>query len=208
MSSAIFPSLPGLAWGIVKRPIWNTRIQESAGGYETRISFTSLPRWRWSLPFQFMRQAASYAEFQSLADFFNSRQGRYDSFLYSDPSDNAIAAADRLTLGNFGTGDGSTVAFQLGRQLASGGLFEPIYNVNGTPAIYKDNALQSTPANYTVSASGLVTFTSAPANGVNVNWYGGYYWRCRFDDDAADFTEFLDAYWSLSALAFKSILGS
>jgi hypothetical protein len=29
----------------------------------------------------------AYAEFQTLANFFNARQGNYDSFLYTDPTD-------------------------------------------------------------------------------------------------------------------------
>lgn len=208
MSSAVFPSLAGLQWGITKRPLWNTRIQKSVSLMETRISFTSLPVWRWSLSYEFLRQNASNAEFQSLSNFFNARQGMWDSWLYSDPSDNAIASGDRSTLGAIGIGDNSDVTFQLGRRLVSGGLLEPIYNVNAAPAIYKDNTLQVVTTDYTLGASGLITFVNPPGVGTVVSWYGTYYWRCRFEQDGVDFREFLNALWSVGELAFVSIKGS
>lgn len=206
MSSAVFPTIAGLQWGIVKRPFWNSRVQTSVGGYETRIALASLPRWRWSIAFEFLRQNTTDAEFQTLANFFNARQGKFDSFLYSDPSDNTISDSVSLRQ-NFGTGDGSTVAFQLGRSLIASGVFEYIYNLNATPKIYVDAVLKTAGADYNIS-NGLVTFTSAPANTKALTWSGTYYWRARFDQDAADLMEFMDAYWSLGELAFVSILGS
>lgn len=206
MSSAVFPTLAGLTWGIVKRPFWNSRIQTSVGGYETRIAFQSLPRWRWSVGFEFLRQNTTDLEFETLANFFNARQGRYDSFLYTDPSDSVIS--DTLALRqNFGTGDGSTVAFQLGRSLITSGVFEYIYNTNSTPKIYKNAVLQTVGVDYNIS-NGLVTFTAAPANGLALTWSGSYYWRVRFDMDAIDLTEWMSTLWSLRELSFVSILGS
>lgn len=206
MSNAILPTLAGVQWGITKRPIWNSRVQTSVGGYETRIALASLPRWRWSLSFEFLRQNTTDAEFQSLANFFNARQGKYDSFLYSDPSDNTISDSVSLRQ-NFGTGDGATSGFQLGRSLVASGVFEYIYNLNATPKIYKNAVLQVAGVDYNIS-NGLVAFTAPPAGGAALTWSGTYYWRARFDQDGSDFTEFMDAYWSLAELAFVSILGS
>lgn len=201
MSSAVFPSLAGLQWGLTKRPIWNTRIQKSVSLMETRISFTSIPLWRWSLSYEFLRQNASNAEFQSLSNFFNARQGMWDSWLYSDPSDNSVTDM------NFGTGDAATTAFRLGRRLATGGLLEPLYNINVLTNIKKDGVTLSAPGDYSVSG-GLVTFTSAPAAAAVLTWTGTYYWRCRFEQDGVDFREFLNALWSVGELAFVSIKGS
>lgn len=209
MSNAIFVPPAGLMWGVRKRPNWNTRIQKSVAGNETRVAFASAPRWRWSLAFEFLRQNATNPEWQYLAQFYNDRLGMWDSWLYSDPTDNTIAAADRTTLGSFGTGNASTTQFQLGRKVyATGATRESIYNVNGTPAIYKDNTLQTVTTDYTISSSGRVTFVSAPGVGVNVNWYGSWYWRCRFDQDMNDYDNFMSGLWSLGELSFISILGS
>jgi hypothetical protein len=42
---------------------------------ETRIAFASLPQWRWSVPFQFLRVADPF-EYQTLASFYNDRKGQ------------------------------------------------------------------------------------------------------------------------------------
>jgi uncharacterized protein (TIGR02217 family) len=207
MSNATFPALPGLLWDIQKSPRWNSRVQQSVGGYETRIAFQSLPLWTWTLKFEFLRGSSAYAEFQQLAEFFNARQGSYDSFLYSDPSDNIVADTNSTTRQTFGTGTGARTQWQLGRSLTVGGLLEPIYNTNSTPKIYIDNVLKTAGADYTISA-GLVTFSSAPANGAVLKWSGTYYWRVRFVADVANFSEFVQDYWELSELSFSSVLGS
>jgi uncharacterized protein (TIGR02217 family) len=196
-------------WGVKKRPTWNTRIQKSVSGVETRVSFASLPRWRWSLSFEFLRQNSTNPEWQYLAQFFTDRRGMWDSFLYSDPTDRTVAAADRTTLGKFGTGDGTTTVFQMARRLYTGAsIAEPIYNLQGVPNIYKDNTLQTVGVNYTLSATGLVTFAAAPGVGTIVNFEGSWYWRCRFDQDIADYDNFVSGIWRLGELSFVSILGS
>lgn len=195
MSQAVFPALAGLAWNITKSPGWNTKVQRSDGGKELRASFYSEPLWRWVLQYEVLRAATAFTELQTLMGFYNARQGMFDSFLFSDPDDNAVTAE------SFGTGDGVTTAFQLKR--AIGGFAENVFDLNGTPSIYKNAVFQS--SGYTVSASGLVTFASAPANGVLLTWTGGYYWRVRFDQDSAEFNKFSVALWDMKQLAFVSV---
>jgi hypothetical protein len=55
--------------------------------------------------------------------------GGFDTFLFTDPDDNAVAAQ------TFGVGDGDQDAFQLVRTLGS--FTEPVYDLNGAPSIYK-----------------------------------------------------------------------
>lgn len=203
MSDTVLSMPAGIRWGVTKAPRWNTRVQTAVGGRETRVAFASLPVWRWAVSFEFLRQSVTNQEFQYLAQFFNDRRGRWDSWLYNDPTDNT--ATDM----NFGTGNASTTAFQLNRKLyTSGVLSESVYNLNGAPVIKKNGVTLATPADYSVSASGLVTFTSAPAVAAALTWTGAYYWRVRFDQDIADFDNFMSALWSLGELSFSSILGS
>src|SRR5229473_1666909 len=122
MSNAIFPTLVGLGWSVKRVPMWKTRVQEAISGKETRIADWSFPRWKWELAYDFLRGDAGHAEFQSLAGFFNQRQGVFDSFLYQDADDNG-ATAQLL-----GSGDGATRSFQLVRTL--GGFIEPIIAPN------------------------------------------------------------------------------
>jgi hypothetical protein len=186
MSNSVFPALPGLEWNSTKSPSWNTSIQRSVGGRETRISFMSLPIWRWTLSYEFLRQADAYAEFQTLVELLQCPAGE----LRLIPLHGSHRLSDRghlSTRQNFGTGNGSTTAFQLVRSLVASGVNEPIYNVNGTAKIYKANVLQTVGVDYTINSSGLVTFSSAPASSVALTWSGSYYWRVRFEQASSEF---------------------
>jgi hypothetical protein len=130
MSDAIFPSLPGLKWGTVKKPIWSTKIQKSASGREARASFYSYPIYQFTLSYEVLRGQSGMPELQTLLGFFNARQGSFDSFLYEDIDDNT--ATDQ----QFGTGNGSTTVFQLIRSL--GGNVEPVFALKGSPLIYSN----------------------------------------------------------------------
>lgn len=205
MSNAVFPSattLPGMAWPVVKRPLFNSKVQQSVSLREVRAAFAPYPQWRWTIPFSVLRMNGSNVELQTLLNFFLARQGQFDSFLYDDSAD------DTATAQVFGTGDGGTVAFQLIRSLTVGGFAEPVYNTNSTPVI-KDNGVTKTAGvDYNINGTGLVTFTVAPVAGHLLTWSGTYYWRARFDVDSADFSQFVSQFFELKALSFVSVLGS
>jgi hypothetical protein len=111
MSNTIFPNLPGITWNVLKSPRWSTKVLQSVGGKEMRAQFFTTPLYTWQLTYELLR-ANALLELQSLIGFFNARQGKFDSFLFSDPSDNNVTAH------GFGVGDGATTAFQLQRSNA------------------------------------------------------------------------------------------
>ncbi len=204
MSSSIFPTLPGITWNITRAPKFATKVQQSVGGQTIAAAFQPYPIWRWQLEFEFLRTYGAFTEWQTLAGFFNSLLGAWDTFLYHDPEDYTVTAQ------LIGTGTGSLTTFQLGRTLG-GYLFEPIYNTdttNQTVKIYKNGVLQTVTTNYTISASGLVTFTSAPANGLAITWTGDFYWRCRMESDSTEFGMFAQHFWQAKQLSFLSVLGA
>jgi hypothetical protein len=57
---------------------------------------------------------------------------------------------------------------------------------------------------YTLDGAGLVTFTTAPTAVGSITWTGSFDWLCQFDDDSADFQNFLFNYWSLGKIKFTS----
>ena len=156
------------------------------------------PLYQFKLKYEFLRSSAAYLELQTLAGFFLARQGSFDSFLYTDPDDNTV------TNQVIGTGDGSNKVFQLVRTYGAGGftLTEPVHNTNSTPVIKVDGVTKAVTTDYTISATGLVTFVTAPANTKSVTWTGTFYYRCRFKDDSSDFDKFMQDLWSNSAVAF------
>lgn len=196
MSDAVFPSLPGLKWNVKRANLWKTLKQESVSGKEMSVALMTYPNRRYSLAYEVLRAGAE-AELQTLEGFFNLRQGSHDTFLYSDPDDSAV------TDQSFGTGDGSTTVFYLAR--TRGGFTEPVQALNGAPTIKVAGVTKATPADYSVSATGVVTFTSAPANGAALTWTGAYYWRCKFLQDAAEFDQFLQDLWQLQRIEFRTV---
>lgn len=196
MSNEVYPSLPGLSFGTQREQSFSTEVQENVNGSEVRQAMRAYPIRRWLLRYEFLRQdaARSLTEFRDLLTFFLRHRGRFDDFLFNDIADNSITGQ---ALGN---GNGSNKDFQLVRTIGS--FAEPIYSpnaisqvrVNGTPT-----------AAYTVSATGLITFTTAPPNTHPVTADFTYYWRVRFEDDKASFREFVRAFYENERIALKYV---
>ena len=204
MSNAIFPTLPGLAWNVVITPTFSTAIKRAVSGRELRAAYAAYPLWKISLSYEFLRDGNRGVDLDTLVGLFLQVKGQWDSFLYTVPSDNVATAKV------FGAGDGSTKIFQLVRTFGAGGFgfVEPVQNLNGNPLIYVNGVLKSTPADYTIDASGIVTFTAAPGNGLPVSWSGSYFYRCRFLQDSADFSAFMLDLWELKKLEFIGAPGN
>lgn len=197
MSNAVFPTLPGLAWNVTRTPVWSTVVKTSASGREFRSQMYSYPIWRYSMSFEVLRANAAFPEMQQLVAFFNSVNGSFDTFLYNDPDDNATLSQ------GLGTGDGTTKTFQLVRYF--GGYTEPVWDVNGAPLVYVNGVLQTLTTHYTISATGLITFVTAPPVGQAVAWTGNFYWRCRFLQDSLEFNQFMRQLWELRQVQFTTV---
>jgi len=199
MSSLVFPSLSGLSFPVTKTPTWRTKTQEALSGREVRIGAWLFPRWRWSLAYEFLRDKpeVSQDELWSLLGFYNKHYGSLDSWLFEDPDDKSVTAQP------FGTGTGSQTQFQLIR--TRGGFAEPVKSLNGAPAIYKAGVLQTVITHYTVSATGAVTFVTAPAADAALTWTGSFYWRCRFLEDEFDVEKFANKFWEAGKVEFMSV---
>lgn len=198
MSNALFPTLPGLRWDIEKNPEFNTIVQRSVSLAELRGSFTATPIYNFTLHYDVLRDDTLHNELKQLAGFFLARRGKWDSFLFLDPDDSAA------TLQAFGTGDGATTAFQLVRTFGS--FTESVCNIGVSPAIYKAGVLQV--GGYSVSATGLVTFSMAPTGGQALTWSGTYYFRCRFLEDTQQFNQFMRQLWDAKQVQFLASLGT
>lgn len=199
MSTAVFPSLTGLGWDVVRTPVWDTVRKRSMSGKETRIAYATYPQWEWSLRYEFLRTAVDLEELQELVGFFNARRGAYDSFLFTDSDDNSI---DGQVIG---TGDGVTTTFQLVRTFGS--FVEPIWAPNSIGAIYLDAVVEAgwTLASWGTATPGLLTFTVAPADGEEITADFTYYWPCSFTEDRIDFTKFMAGLYSAQGIRLRSI---
>lgn len=120
MSNIVWTPPSTLSWSVFKTPRFNTLKQEAVSGKTTRAALWASPLWDYKLTFECIKDLnATPPDIDVLMDFFLARMGSFDTFLYSDPSDNAAAAQ------TLGFGDGVQTAFQIGRSLG-GNAFEPI----------------------------------------------------------------------------------
>lgn len=197
------PTLPGLAFPIMRRPIFaNTRL-ESLGGINTRLAQRNIPKHHWEIDFEFLRQGlwsnpVLFRELDILKGFFLGRSASLLPFSYLDDYDSdAVNQA-------FGTGNGTATRFQLLRTYANVQT-QPVY-VPLSWQIYSNGTLVS-PSAYSVSSpGGVVTFTAAPAAAAVLTWNGAFAWLCRFDDDQLDFVQDYKNMFMLKGLKFTSEL--
>lgn len=180
----------------MRAPIWSTTKKSSVSGRQFRTANYSFPRYKYTMSFSVLRQGGSFTELMQLVGLFNQCQGDFDTFLWTDPDDNSV------TTQGFGVGDGSSRLFQLVR--VWGGFVEPVYATNSAPLIYVAGTLKTAGADYTVSSTGLVTFTSAPTAGQAITWTGTYYRRCNFSQPSHDYNKFMAQLWDLKKLEIET----
>lgn len=201
MSNAVLPNFRGLTWNVIKQPTFDTIIHTSASGREVRVTKRTNPIWEFEFTYSILddtfTDGSGYSELRDLMGFFLQRQGAFDSFLYSDPTDNAV------TNQSLGTGDGVTTQFQMVRNL--GGFIETIQNVNVITNVKVNGAVQTNPTNYSISSTGLITFVTAPAAAATITATFSYYFRVRFKEDMREFNNFLNNLWETKQMRLTSV---
>lgn len=192
MSNAVFPTLAGLAFSVQRNPVWSTQVRDSASGRQYALGKRLYPLWHFKLPFEVLRTSGGFSEWQQLVGFINARRGRYDDFIYQDPRDSTALNE------SFGVGDGSTLTFDLTRNL--GGFVEP---VGAASSVVCKVAGVVTAA--TLSANlNQVTFAAPPAAAAALTWSGTFYFRARFMQDEISMEQFLQDMYSAKSVEFKT----
>jgi uncharacterized protein (TIGR02217 family) len=198
MSNAVYPALPGLTYGQVRSVLPPpVVVRTTPAQREYRARDAVLPRYAYTLPYNFLRSRSTAPELQTLVGFYAARGGPFDSFLFTDSVDNLA------TLAPFGVGDGTTTAFAALRPF--GGFSEPVDAFNGTPVVRING---STTTAFSVAAgSGVITFNTAPGAGAVLTWSGSYYRRVRFDGDRLDTTKFMHELFEAKSVKLISVKG-
>ena len=128
MSNNLFPTLPGIAWPVMRAVMAPpVMVKTTPSQREFRARDSTIPRYRYTLAFEFLRPDAALLEWQTLLGFYNLQGGPFDDFIFVDQADNTV------TNQTIGIGDGASTQFQLARTL--GGFLDPIYAPNGTQVI-------------------------------------------------------------------------
>lgn len=178
-----------------KKPVYSTLVQRAYSGRELRASAYSEAIWEYSLTYDVLRANVAYQELQQLVGFFCARQGRFDSFYFTDPDDNQ---ATNVSLGNAVSGQ---LTYYLKKNF--GGNLEKIGAINGSPVI-KLNGVTQSGALYTVGKNSI-TFLAQPTVGQALTGTYAYYYDVRFKKDEEEFEQFLKDLWKLSKLELVSV---
>lgn len=211
MSDVLFPELPGLEWDLRKTPVFNTKIMQSINGRELRASFQAIPKYEISMSFAFLRESKGRQELQRLESFFLERRGSFDSFLFKMPEDHNFECTF--------VGDGATTTFQLYKQAYN--LKIPIlhteslgkvlmWNANDQTLMWStdDQTLMWSNDFYQITNDGRVVFNRLLAVGESITISGTFYYRCRFKDDAQEYTHFMAKLWKASKVEMIGSLGN
>jgi uncharacterized protein (TIGR02217 family) len=205
MGNVVFPgAFAGLKFVRGRYPRFDTHVQTAISGRERRNAYQAFPLWDYKLSYEVLRELAAVDELRTIEGFWLARRGMWDSWLYTDPDDNAV------TDQQFGICNGTTVQFQLARAFGYGAhtFTEPVQNVAAITNVKRNGVVLASPADYTVSATGLVTFATAGTSGHALTWTGTFYYRCRFLIDAFEADRFSFRLWELKKLDFRGAPGN
>lgn len=149
--------LPGLSYGVRKKPIFTTNTKTAASGAEVRTSLTPYPRWDFEFSYEFLEdRTGADSSLKTLMGFFLQMRGSYDTFLLKDPDDYLVE------YGNCGDADGVTTQFPLIRNM--GGFDEIVGQLDtANPLVVyhqktEVHVIPVTPGPYTVTVDEALTF--------------------------------------------------
>ena len=177
--------------GVVGGPTFNTNVTVTGSGVEQRISQWSSPRYKWDVQYGLKTPA----QMAIAIAFFNSMQGRLDSFRFKDWSDHTDAGSgifvDVTTGAQTYSGTGP---MQMYKNYTTGGQTTPrkiTKPVASTVTVYDNGTLMVSGTDYTLDLTmGSITFTSPSGlTGHTITWIGQFDVHCRFDTDELKFTQ-------------------
>ena len=196
-----FPQLAGQGWSVHKRPSFSTRIASHVSGREVREALYAVSLYEFELTFDALASSGAgpygtvgATSLQTLLGFVLQCQGQFGTFLYVDPTDNAVVGQQ------IGVGDGVTTTFTLVRTI--GGFIEPASYVTQVNAVTVAGAAT---ANWSLATPNILTFAVAPAAGAIVGASFAYAFLCRFLDDTQDFENVMSGLWRVATLKFRSV---
>lgn len=175
-------------------PGFKTNIIDLDSGQEERVALWANPKHRYNVGYGLRK----HSDVSNLKTFYIARRGAANSFRYKDWSDyNSTQAGfggsgdgrdgGQATSWNdqlIGQGDGGKTQFQLVKRYISGAvsvtreITKPIASTIRVGV----NGVELTTGWSIDATTGIITFTSAPGNGVDVEWGGEFDVHCRFGE--------------------------
>ena len=191
-------------------PSFKNVIQEGISGNEIRFIQWTKCKMTGDLSYG-LRISQDLGDFMSVVAMWRGHFGSYSPFRFRDWAD--YIATNEV----FGTGDAAKTQFQLTKTydpqyllLGTEGSFFyvraiTLIAVGTTPVIKIDNVTQTT--GYTISPSGVVTFSTAPATDQQLTWSGEFDVPVRFDSDTLPVVYNEAELASIRSIPIKEVIG-
>lgn len=191
-------------------PERRTQIVELASGDEERNASWANSRRRYDVSYGIRR----VDDLAAVVAFFEARNGRLYGFRFKDWADHRSCLPSKVPspmdqqigMGD-GMGDGTTTSFQLVKRYASGGqswvrtITKP---VAGTVQIALNGVPQ--PGGWSIDVNtGLVSFETAPSDGIAITAGFEFDVPVRFDSDALDVTLDIERLGSITSIPLLEI---
>ena len=194
MSKTMFPTL-SLAYDLVLTPQYNTRIATSINGTELRANLQAQPKYEISLSLPVMSERLDENEYTRLSKFFSEQRGSFKAFYFSMPDDNFINLEVEGPGSEFYIMKGDIEIVHTDK--LKGPKSPLMWQSNDSLMMWnsKDSAKMWTyHFDYTLEDGKLTVYPPLMLNekytiGVN------YYYKCRFAEDAQQFTQFTYKLW-------------
>ena len=174
-----------VSYGSRGGPGYFTNIIELDSGIEERVSRRSRARREYDASYGVKR----YSQLAALTKFYIGRKGSANSFPYKDWFDFTSAEVGKevaaFTDQTIGTGDGTTVAFQLVKRYQSGSQTEvrTITKLEADSVTIGVNGTLVTSGWTVDTQTGIVTFSVAPTSGHTITAGFNFYVPVRFGSE-------------------------
>lgn len=192
-------------------PEFATVIQESVSGQEQRVKVWAKCRARYDIAYSVLNSEDPIGSYKAVLALFYAHNGRFKPFRFKDWGD--FQATDTL----FAVTDGS-INYQLSKTYDPSQLLlgtpgsvtytREIYLLSTTPVIKQNNVILSTPADYTISSTGLVTLTSDLLADAHLTWSGEFDIPVRFDTDRLPVTMNVNSIANIDSISLREVIGS
>jgi hypothetical protein len=177
--------------GFKKTPHFNTVVQKTAAGRGTStFSLQPYATWDFEVDLSYVAggEAVAGSVLQSFLSCYLQTSGGAGFFLFTDPNDSAVSLSQGIALNvtpgaasPMGqAGDGTSTQFQLARLIGLG--VDILQNVSVT-TLQVNGVTKALGTDYSISATGVLTFTVATAAAATIAWAGTFQYLCKFVED-------------------------
>jgi uncharacterized protein (TIGR02217 family) len=212
MAFPVYRLPPEVERGMVGGPTYQNVIAEAVSGTEQRVRVWAKCRGEWQLSYTILGNEEMNTTFRAVVALFRAHFANLYPFPFKDWGDYQL---DDDWIGN---GDGTTTAFQIVK------VYDPSEILLGTQGaliymreiylprpglVVKVNGVtQTLTTHYTVSATGLITFVTAPASGHAVTVTGEFDVPVRFNTNRLDLTINENSIAEIGSLPIREVIGT